>query len=130
MDEDVDPGNENVNDVLAQESSELFTILRSQSPTVIMELSQMVPCDAARSVGHPASSAAALTEHIKTMLDYYRVSSVVDCCNFLQSVCILCENLPMRLESRLMSVAGCAHSEYKIMLHVPASNTVALGWEI
>lgn len=112
MDEDTDPDNENVNGVLAQESSELFTVLRSQSPTVIMKLRQMVPGDAVWSISHQAPSAAALTEHIKTTLDYFRAASVEDCSNFLQSVCILCDNMPMHLDSRLMSVAGCANSEY------------------
>lgn len=112
MDDEVDPDNENVNDVLTQESSELVTVLRSQPATVIMSLCQMVPGDAMQSVNHQPSSAAALSEHIKTMLQYFRVASAVDCCNFLQSVCILCENIPMRLESRLMSVAGSANSEY------------------
>lgn len=116
MDEEFDPDNENVNVVLAQESSELLTILNSQSPGVIMKLCQMVPCDAMWSINHPPSSAAALTEHIQTMLEYFRIASAVDCCHFLQSVCMLCENIPMRLESRLMSVAGHANSEYNMML--------------
>lgn len=112
MDDEVGPDSENPNDVLAQESSELLTILSSQSATVIMSLCQMVPGDAMQSVNHQPCSAAALSEHIKTMLEYFRVASAVDCCNFLQSVCILCENMPMHLESRLMSVAGSATSKY------------------
>lgn len=116
MDEEVDPDPENVNSVLHQESSELLTIINSQLPTVIIELSQMMPGNAGLNVNHLASSAAARTEHIKTMLEYFRAASAADCCNFLQSVCMLCENIPMYLESRLMSVAWHTHSEYKIML--------------
>lgn len=118
MDEEVDPGDENVNSVLAQESSELLHILSSQSPTVIMKLCQTMPSDAGWNIGHlaPTSSSAAVTELIKAMLEYYRVANTTDCRNFLQSMCILCENIPMRLESRLMSVAGYANSEYEMKL--------------
>ncbi|XP_070686829.1 protein NLRC5 isoform X2 [Pempheris klunzingeri] len=105
MDKELDPDDENVNSVLAQESSELFHILHSQLPTVIMKLYQMVPSDARGNVSHPPSSAAAVTEHIKAMLAYFTVANASDCRNFLQSVCMLCENIPMHLESRLMSVA-------------------------
>lgn len=116
MDEEVDPDPENVNSVLHQESSELLTIINSQLPTVIIELSKMMPGNAGLNINPLAGSAAARTEHIKTMLEYFRAASAADCCNFLQSVCMLCENIPMHLESRLMSVAGHTHSEYKLML--------------
>uniref|UniRef100_A0A3Q3SG74 NLR family CARD domain containing 5 n=1 Tax=Mastacembelus armatus TaxID=205130 RepID=A0A3Q3SG74_9TELE len=107
MDEEVDPDDENVNSVLVQEYSELFHILSSQSPTVIMELCEMMP---GRNVGRPASadSPAAVTELIKAMLEYYRAASPADCADFLQRLCMLCENIPMHLESRLVSVAACA----------------------
>ncbi|GLD60621.1 protein NLRC5 [Lates japonicus] len=112
MDEEVDPGDENVNSVLAQESSELFDVLSCQSPTVIMSLCQMMPSGAGWNMGHlaPTSSSAAVTERIKAILEYFRAASAADCRNFLQSMCILCENIPMRLESRLMSVAGYANN--------------------
>ena len=113
MDDEVDPDHQNVNSVLHQESSELLTIINSQLPAVIMELCQMMPGNAGLNINHLACSAAARTEHIRTMLEYFRAASAADCCNFLQTVC---ENIPMHLESRLMSVAGYTHSEYKMML--------------
>lgn len=122
MDEESDPDDQNVNSVLAQESSELLPILSSQGPEVIMKLCQMVPGDAGWSVNRPASSAAALTGRIKAMLEYFRQADAAHCRNFLQSMCMLCENIPMRLESRLMSVAGYANSECKVMLKMLASN--------
>lgn len=121
MDEEFDPDIENANFVLAQEASTLSTILNNQSPTVILKLSEMVPGDIMLSINHSPSSAAALTERIKTMLEYFMVASAVDCCHFLQSVCLLCENIPMHLEMRLLSVAGCANSEYKIILQILTS---------
>ncbi|XP_076590240.1 protein NLRC5 isoform X2 [Chaetodon auriga] len=110
MDEEVDPDDANVNFVLAQESSELLSILSSQSPAVIMKLCQMMPGHTGWNINRPAPSAAALTEHIKAMLEYFREASAADCSNFLQSMCILCENIPMHLESRLMSLAGHANN--------------------
>lgn len=110
MDEELDPDDDNVNSILAQESSELFTILSSQPPSVIMKLCQMMPRNVGGNIDHPASAAAAQTEHIKTMLEYFRMASAADCRNFLQSMCMMCENIPMLLESRLMSVAGYANN--------------------
>lgn len=114
MDEEVDPDNENVNSVLAQESSELLRIISGQTPAVIMKLCEMMPSEGRWDmVLGPGSSSA--THHIEAMLNYYIRAKVADCCNFLQSVCILCENIPMHLESRLMSVAGNENSKYKKM---------------
>ncbi|XP_049429201.1 NLR family, CARD domain containing 5 isoform X1 [Epinephelus fuscoguttatus] len=105
MDKEVDPDDENVNLVLAQESSELLHIISSQSPAIIMELCQMMPSDARWNINQ-----APTTEQIKAMLEYFRVASATDCCSFLQSMCMLCENIPMHLESRLMSIAGYANN--------------------
>ncbi|XP_020496151.1 NLR family, CARD domain containing 5 [Labrus bergylta] len=107
MDEEVDPDEDNVNSVLAQESSELFHILKSQSPEVIMQLCQMMPNEAGWSINHADPSA----QHIKSMLEHFRLANAAECRNFLQSMCLLCENIPMHLESRLMSVAGYANTD-------------------
>ncbi|KAI3371647.1 hypothetical protein L3Q82_024208, partial [Scortum barcoo] len=111
MDEEVDPEDQNVNSVLAQESTELLPILSRQSSEVIMKLWQMMPLAAS----HPASSftEAAKTERIQAMLEYYKVADPKCCRIFLQSICILCENIPMRLDSRLMSVAGYANNYWE-----------------
>uniref|UniRef100_A0A7N6FKK7 NACHT domain-containing protein n=1 Tax=Anabas testudineus TaxID=64144 RepID=A0A7N6FKK7_ANATE len=113
MDEELDPDDENVNSVLAQESSELLRILTSQPLTVIMQLCQMMPGDARWHVDSVATStsSAAVTEHVKAVLEYFRATNATDCRTFLQSICMLCENIPMHLESRLMSVAGYEHSD-------------------
>lgn len=108
MDDELHPDAENVNSVLIQESSELFHILSDQSPTIIMKLCQMMPCGAGYNIDHLTP------EVIQTMLEYFTKASAADCRNFLQCICMLCENIPMHLESRLMSVAGYAASEYKL----------------
>nr|XP_046249885.1 NLR family, CARD domain containing 5 isoform X2 [Scatophagus argus] len=122
MDEE-DDTEENVNSILAQESSELLTILSCQSSTVIMSLYQMMPSNMKQDINYPASSAAALTEPIKAMLEYFREASAADCSHFLQSVCMLCENIPMHLESRLMSVAGYANTD---VIQFPTTETTTL----
>ncbi|KAG7522787.1 NLRC5 isoform X2 [Solea senegalensis] len=114
MDEEVDPGEENVNSVLAQESSELFQILSSQSAAVIKDLLLRMPSRAGESVDATGSTAAELA---KAMLEYLTVASNAECCSFVQSMCILCENMPMRLESRLMSVAAYADYENSTSIH-------------
>lgn len=118
MDEELDPDGNNVNSVLAQESSELFSVLMSQSYSVISKLCQMMPQGAGWEIGPltPSTHPAAVTEAIKAMLEYFKMASAVECRNFLQTVCMLCENIPMHLESRLMSVAGYANGEYEVVL--------------
>lgn len=108
MDEEVGPDDENANSVLAQESSELYRILNSQSPTVKMKLCQMMPREAGWQNQLPPSSSSA--DPIKAMLDYFKTARAEYCRNFLQSVCVLCEDIPMYLESKLLSVAGYAGS--------------------
>ncbi|XP_005935060.1 NLR family, CARD domain containing 5 isoform X1 [Haplochromis burtoni] len=126
MDEEVNPDHENVNSVLAQDSIELFHILSSQSHSVIMELCQMMPSEAWRQyqLDPSSSSAAGRPELIKTMLDYFRSASARKCRNFLQSVCFSCENIPMLLESRLMSVAGYDNTDD---VPSPAAEDVSLA---
>uniref|UniRef100_A0A3Q3KF26 NACHT domain-containing protein n=1 Tax=Monopterus albus TaxID=43700 RepID=A0A3Q3KF26_MONAL len=111
MDQEVDPDEDSVNSILAQESSDLFHILSSQSPTVIMKLCQLMPGSAGLNPGHPATSSAAVTELIQAMLDYFTAASVAHCSDFVQRMCILCENIPLHLETRLMSAAAYAYND-------------------
>lgn len=113
MDEEADP--ENVNDVLIQEFSELYSILSSQPYIIIEKLYKMAPVNAVTGIKHLASSGETLRESIKTMLEYFTVASAEECCHFLQALCMLCENIPMRLETKLMSMAWHGNSEYKMM---------------
>ncbi|XP_075998191.1 protein NLRC5 isoform X2 [Genypterus blacodes] len=108
MEEEVDPEEENVCSVLDQESTELFHILRLQSPSVIMELLRMMPRDTQKYTDEAIlmSLPSAVTECILNMLQYFKTANATVCCSFVQSVCMLCENIPMHLESRLMSAAG------------------------
>ncbi|KAM9854726.1 protein NLRC5 [Aulostomus maculatus] len=122
MDEEDDPNNEDVNFVLAQESSKLLQIISSQSPSIIMTLSEMIPRDAGWNLDQHSlstSSAAEVMKHIAAMLEYFKKAEAAVCCNFLQSVCMLCENVPMALESKLMSVAGNATNNENFVDEVP-----------
>lgn len=111
MDEELDPADENVNSILAQEYSELLSILRCQSDSVIMLLCQTMPSDAVIINKEPTIGSATAPDHIKAMLEYFTHANPAECCNFLQRVCLLCEDIPMHLESKLMSVAGYASSK-------------------
>ncbi|XP_047451402.1 NLR family, CARD domain containing 5 isoform X2 [Mugil cephalus] len=106
MDEEVKPDDENVNYVLAQESKELFHILAKQPPSVIMQLYRMMPGTAGGQNQPSSPGPPVLKDCIEAMLEYFKMASAAECCSFLQSVCLMCENIPMHLDSRLMSVAG------------------------
>uniref|UniRef100_A0A3P9PU99 NACHT domain-containing protein n=1 Tax=Poecilia reticulata TaxID=8081 RepID=A0A3P9PU99_POERE len=112
MDEELDPDDGNPNSVLAQEYSELVAILRCQLDSVIMQLIQTVPGGAVWLSTQTTGGLAAPSDHIEAMLQYFRHANTAECSNFLQRVCLLCEGIPMHLESKLMSVAGYECSEY------------------
>ncbi|XP_005795933.2 protein NLRC5-like isoform X3 [Xiphophorus maculatus] len=108
MDEELDPDDGNPNSVLAQEYSELVAILRCQLDSVIMQLIQTVPGGAVGLNRQTTGGSAAPSDHIEAMLQYFRRANTAECSNFLQTVCLLCEGIPMHLESKLISVAGYA----------------------
>lgn len=111
MDEEAKP--ENVKVVLGQEFTELLSILSSQPSAVIEQLCQTLPKAALTDIRHSASPDATLRKKAQTMLEYFTVASTEECCHFLQTLCMLCENIPMCLETKLMSVAWHGNSEYK-----------------
>lgn len=119
MDEAAEP--DNVKAVLAQEFSELLLILSSQPTGLIEQLCQMFPEASLTSIRHAASPDTALMEPAKTMLEYFTVASAEECCHFLQTVCMLCENIPMHLETKLMSATWHGNSEYQTMPSLLAS---------
>ncbi|XP_072241398.1 protein NLRC5-like isoform X2 [Leuresthes tenuis] len=129
MDEEVDPDDGNVNSILAQESQELSHILRSQSPSVITYLCKMMPGETGwhNQQASTSPTAASGTDHIEAMLEYYKKANATDCRNFLQTVCVLCENLPMRLESRLISVTGYADIDAALAEQNPSSESLTEG---
>ncbi|KAJ0029588.1 hypothetical protein NQD34_004585 [Periophthalmus magnuspinnatus] len=103
MEEEVDPDQENAQIVLNQEYPELLHILTHQPSTTLKELCALPLTSNAGVVICPTSSPAAMA---KDVLDYYRSADSSMCRDFLQRICMLCENIPMWLESRLMSVSG------------------------
>lgn len=112
MDEELDSDDGNPNSVLAQEYSELVAILRCQLDSVVMQLIQTVPGGSVWLNRQTPGGSAAPSDHIEAMLQYFSRANTAECSNFLQTVCLLCEGIPMHLESKLMSVAGYSCSEY------------------
>ncbi|MEQ2316935.1 hypothetical protein AMECASPLE_037541 [Ameca splendens] len=113
MDEELDPDDGNVNSILTQEYSELLHILCCQSDSVIMQLGQNIPSDAVWFNTQATVGSAAASDYIKAMLEYFRHTNTEECSDFLQRVCLLCEGIPMHLESKIMSVAGNACTKKK-----------------
>ncbi|XP_043980812.1 NLR family, CARD domain containing 5 [Gambusia affinis] len=111
MDEELDSDDGNPNSVLAQEYSELVAILRCQLDSVVMQLIQTVPAGSVWLNRQTPGGSAAPSDHIEAMLQYFSRANTAECSNFLQTVCLLCEGIPMHLESKLMSVAGYSCSD-------------------
>ncbi|XP_041745931.2 protein NLRC5 isoform X3 [Coregonus clupeaformis] len=93
---------EDVQTVLTQETHELADILSYQDDGHLTMLYEMMDISARERLVQLASH----RERILGLLNYFRTADPAICRQFLQMVCMLCENMPMLLESRLMSVAG------------------------
>uniref|UniRef100_A0A8C6SS65 Uncharacterized protein n=1 Tax=Neogobius melanostomus TaxID=47308 RepID=A0A8C6SS65_9GOBI len=111
MEGDFDSGQENANFVLDEEYSELLHILNNQPSTVIQRLCAMVPGDKAGQIGNFNPTSFSTT--VKALMDFYSQADSSLCRGFLQCICLLCENIPMWLETRLMSVSGNPTSKFK-----------------
>ncbi|XP_041745930.2 protein NLRC5 isoform X2 [Coregonus clupeaformis] len=98
---------EDVQTVLTQETHELADILSYQDDGHLTMLYEMMDISARERLVQLASH----RERILGLLNYFRTADPAICRQFLQMVCMLCENMPMLLESRLMSVAGSVTKE-------------------
>uniref|UniRef100_A0A6Q2YFC3 NACHT domain-containing protein n=1 Tax=Esox lucius TaxID=8010 RepID=A0A6Q2YFC3_ESOLU len=99
---------EDVHNVLTQEIHELIDILSNQEDDFLNKLFGIMERRVLEQLLHLASH----RERIMGLLDYLRVADPAICRRFLQMVCMNYD-MPMRLESRLMSVAGpvtCNHT--------------------
>uniref|UniRef100_A0A6Q2ZGV2 NACHT domain-containing protein n=1 Tax=Esox lucius TaxID=8010 RepID=A0A6Q2ZGV2_ESOLU len=92
---------EDVHNVLTQEIHELIDILSNQEDDFLNKLFGIMERRVLEQLLHLASH----RERIMGLLDYLRVADPAICRRFLQMVCMNYD-MPMRLESRLMSVAG------------------------
>ncbi|XP_045553127.1 protein NLRC5 isoform X3 [Salmo salar] len=104
--EDVE-AEEDVQTVLTQETHELADILSYQDDGFLTRFYEMMDISSRQRLVQLASH----RERILGLLNYFRTAEPAICRQFLQMVCMLCENMPMLLESRLMSVAGTVTKE-------------------
>ncbi|XP_045544141.1 protein NLRC5 isoform X3 [Salmo salar] len=109
---------EDVQTVLTQETHELADILSYQDDAVLAILNKMMDSRARERLVRLASH----RERILGLLNYFRTTDPAICRQFLQMVCMHCD-MPMRLESRLMSVAGSVTSD---PWPTPARETLSL----
>lgn len=114
--EDVE-AEEDVQTVLTQETHELADILSYQDDGFLTRFYEMMDISSRQRLVQLASH----RERILGLLNYFRTAEPAICRQFLQMVCMLCENMPMLLESRLMSVAGTVTSKYLCNVHVSAN---------
>ncbi|XP_036810261.1 NLR family, CARD domain containing 5 isoform X4 [Oncorhynchus mykiss] len=97
---------EDVQSVLTQETHELADILGYQDDAVLSKLYKVMDSRARERLVRAASH----RERILEMLGYFSTADPAMCRQFLQMVCMHCD-MPMRLESRLMSVTGSVTKE-------------------
>ncbi|XP_031657729.1 protein NLRC5 isoform X2 [Oncorhynchus kisutch] len=116
---------EDVQSVLTQETHELADILGYQDDAVLSKLYKMMDSRARERLVRAASH----RERILEMLGYFSTADPAMCRQFLQMVCMHCD-MPMRLESRLMSVTGSVTKEViENSSHTLVDESIAFqGW--
>uniref|UniRef100_A0A8C8D363 NACHT domain-containing protein n=1 Tax=Oncorhynchus tshawytscha TaxID=74940 RepID=A0A8C8D363_ONCTS len=115
---------EDVQSVLTQETHELADILGYQDDAVLSKLYKMMDSRARERLVRAASH----RERILEMLGYFSTADPAMCRQFLQMVCMHCD-MPMRLESRLMSVTGSVTKVIENNSHTLVDESIASqGW--
>ena len=72
-----------------------------------------------------------LLGRLAEMIKYFRASGPALCSQFLETLCMECENIPMRLESRLVSVAGTTSVPSKYTKErLSCDKLWAVAWDI
>uniref|UniRef100_A0AAY4DSZ0 NACHT domain-containing protein n=1 Tax=Denticeps clupeoides TaxID=299321 RepID=A0AAY4DSZ0_9TELE len=121
---------EDVCSVVAQESQALVEVLCSQRHDILRNLCSLVTDQPAledlRQLTNLRECATRLVGHFKT-------AEPVKCAEFLQALCMSCENMPMLLESQLMCAAGCVTGAvcfFLTLLIAICDHSVAALWVI
>ncbi|KAM6946322.1 protein NLRC5 [Aplochiton taeniatus] len=113
MDDDEGGNGDDVRSVLQQEQLELCEILTNQPPDAMAPLYNLMEAGAQRRMdvrltpGVEEGLGLSLQKmRALELLKYFSTARPYLCRQFLQTICMICEDVPMRLENRLMSVGG------------------------
>lgn len=99
---------EDVQVVVDQEASAIVDVLCMQRSNVLQQVYDLVEARTREQLRQISS----LRESVSGVVNYFRNSDQYSCRNFLDTIWTFCENIPLELEIRIVSVVGCSAGKF------------------
>uniref|UniRef100_A0A3B4CG09 NACHT domain-containing protein n=1 Tax=Pygocentrus nattereri TaxID=42514 RepID=A0A3B4CG09_PYGNA len=93
---------EDVMNVVAEEATVIVDVLCRERSNVLEQIYGLVE----RSTRDWLQSLPSLRERVLGIVDYFRASDPQKCCQFLQTMWMFCQSIPLDLETKVLSIAG------------------------
>ncbi|XP_026783264.3 NLR family, CARD domain containing 5 isoform X2 [Pangasianodon hypophthalmus] len=106
---------EDVRVVVAQEATAIVDILCKQRNNVLQQIYALVESRTREQLQHSPN----LRESISGVVDYFKTSNQQICRHFLDTIWAFCEDIPLELEIRILSVAGSSTGALVNNTHLP-----------
>lgn len=94
--------------VVAQEATAIVDVLSMQRNNVLQQIYALVEARTREQLQQMPN----LKESISGVVDYFRTSDQQTCRHFLNTVWTFCEDLPLELEIKILSIAGSSAGEF------------------
>lgn len=120
---------EDVQVVVAQEATAIVDVLCTQRNKVLQHIYALVEGQTREQLQHMSG----LRESISSVVNYFRTSDQQTCRHFLNTIYTFCENIPLELEIKILSVAGSFSGKFCLKYCLPCvlaanqCNNEALG---
>lgn len=111
---------EDVRVVVAQEGTAIVDVLCEQRNNVLQQIYALVDPQTCERLQHTLSH----RESISAVVDFFKTSNQNTCRHFLCTIWELCENIPLDLEIRILSIAGSSAGKFVYVL--PTSSLVSV----
>ncbi|KAL7871202.1 hypothetical protein SRHO_G00086990 [Serrasalmus rhombeus] len=93
---------EDVMNVVAEEATVIVDVLCRERSNVLEQIYGLVE----RSTRDRLQSLPSLRERVLGIVDYFKASDPQKCCQFLQTMWMFCQSIPLDLETKVLSIAG------------------------
>ncbi|KAL6479046.1 hypothetical protein MHYP_G00124790 [Metynnis hypsauchen] len=93
---------EDVMNVVAEEATVIVDVLCRERSNVLEQIYGLVE----RSTRDWLRSLPSLRERVLGIVDYFKASDHQKCCQFLQTMWMFCQSIPLDLETKVLSIAG------------------------
>ncbi|XP_062860238.1 NLR family, CARD domain containing 5 [Trichomycterus rosablanca] len=101
--------------VVAQEASEIVDILCREKNNVLQQIYELVDARTRKRL----QSLPTLRDSVSGLVDYFKTSDRNKCCQFLNTMWMFCEMIPLELEIKMLSTVGTSTGAVLHHSHLP-----------